>query len=422
MRIAIVSCFGDGLALGLRLLREGHRVSCYVKNKHYEGQLEGAFVHHTDITSVIKWKPDFAFADQTEVANEMAGLRGAGIPTFGGTTSHDKLEHKRFEALDFAFKCGVPVPPTLGFQPQDAKKALSFLAKEKGDYIIKFDKGDSSSSFMARNNDDIAHFLEQHPPKGPFILQDKVECEVELNTEYWFSKGLFTGIAVGGLEQKKWLAGNLGQNVGCASNISWVYKNVPRIGKHLFTPKLLEALKKMNYSGSLDMAAIIDKKGKPWFIEFTPRLGYSAIYDTQELLISPLGEFFYQIVTGKPVTAKFNSRGFSCSIPVSIAPYPYEYEKLYISDERICADKPDVVEHFWPFDCKVIGNWEGYATVGTSGLLGYVTAAGDVPEVAVALAMSRVKSLEVSDLQYRIDAGDQAKKLDRLKELGYDIS
>ena len=419
MKIAIISHWGDGLALGLRLLREGHQVRCYVKDALYAMQLDGAFIHNSTIANIIRWKPDFAFADQTELANEMAGLKGAGISTFGGTAFHTHLEHKRFESLDFAFQHNVPVPATIGFKPGDEKKAMQLLAKEKQDYIIKFDKGDSASSFMARNNDDIAHFLEQHPPKGPFILQEKVDCAVELNTEYWFSNGDFTGIAVGGLEQKKWLAGNLGQNVGCASNISWVYKNVPKIGKKLFTPKLLEALKKARYSGPLDMAAIIDKSGKPWFIEFTPRLGYSAVYDMQELLDSSLAYFFYHIATGKSMARSFNQEAFACSIPVSIAPYPYEWPSHYIADERIYADKPGVVEHFWPFDCKVLGNWEGYATVGTSGLLGYVTASGDVPEAAVALAMSRVKSLEVSDLQYRIDAGSQADKLKVLDDLGY---
>lgn len=421
MKIAIISHWGDGLALGLRLLREGHQVACYVKDEHYKANLSGAFPHTNDINKIVHWKPDFAFADQTELAGEMLFLTDKGILTFGGTLEHDKLEHKRFESLDLACQCGVSVPATFGFKPEQTKDAKKML-NNKFDYVIKFDKGDSMSSFVARNNEDIAHFLEQHPPKGPFILQERKECAVELNTEYWFSKGKFTGIAIGGLEQKKWLAGNLGQNVGCASNISWVYKNVPKIGKKLFTPKLLEYLQKINYSGPLDMAAIIDKDGKPWFIEFTPRLGYSAIYDMQELLQIDLGTFLAAIANGTTGMPKaFDHSLYGCSIPVSIAPYPNEWPSHYIADERIYADKPDVVEHFWPYDAKVIGNWEGYATAGTSGLLGYITASGEVPEAARELAMSRVKSLEVSDIQYRIDAGEQADKLKKLKELGYGV-
>ena len=435
MKILLLTNEGDGLALGLQFMREGHACAAWAKEPLgdlYKGIIEPRFYGIDsndkpwhDIQAAIQWQPDYAIADVTGLSWAAQQCRTAGIPVLGGDSLNDALEQDRFEALRFADACGVHIPHTLGYSEHEVSKACEFIRDCGPDehYVVKSSRHDKASSFVATNPEDIEPFMTEFPPQGPFILQERIDGLCEVNVECWFSNGLPIGLVVGGMEQKKFLTGDkkhpkgLGSNTGCMSNLGWVWQrglDHPLV-KKAFTPGLLVALERLRYNGPLDMALLIGKDHEAYFIEFTPRFGYDAIYDMMEYVETDWGKFFQALALGK--LPKFNPKpGFGCSIDISITPYPQDNPRVLFKGEPVRLDA-GMKGHYWPGDVMVRDG--RLISAGVSGWLGAVTGYGLDWQEAVETSMRYVHSLEISDLQYRSDAGSQGIGIDELRKLGF---
>ena len=436
MKILILSNQGDGFALGLQFIREGHDVGIWGNDQLgelYEGVISPRFFGvkndetWNDLDKAIAWQPDYAICDVTGLTWYADKVRAAGIPVLGGSHFNDALEEDRFGALKFADACGVPIPHTIGFDESETAKAIAFIKGCGPDehYVLKSSRKDKASSFVANKPEDIEPFMKEFPPMGPFILQQRIDGLCEVNVECWFSNGYPIGLVVGGMEQKKFLVGDskhkrgLGQNTGCMSNLGWAWARGldHQLVLKAFPMKLLSVLETLQYSGPLDCALLIGKDHQPYFIEFTPRFGYDAIYDMMEYVDASWGEFFYALAVG--TLPKFKRRpGFGCSIDISIAPYPQDNPKLNFKGEPIRLDA-GLKGHYWPGDVMV--REAKLISAGTSGWLGVVTGYGEDWTDAVQVAAKRIQSLEISDLQYRADAGHQGIGIEDLRGLGMPV-
>jgi hypothetical protein len=85
--------------------------------------------------------------------------------------------------------------------------------------------------------------------------------------------------------------------------------------------KLGRMASRQGYQGPIDINCIV-KGGVPYFLEFTPRLGYDAIFCLSMLLQGSMTDFLTKGFNGKL------REGFAASQRVSIPPYPYDSEDL----------------------------------------------------------------------------------------------
>ena len=125
------------------------------------------------------------------------------------------------------------------------------------------------------------------------------------------------------LETKKFMAGNLGQTVGCSSSILWGW---PQKAPSLFMKTLNRVKDKWEgITGEIDINFIIsDKNGEPYCLEFCPgRLGYSDIYATMQILPFEVGKYFSDMAEGKMKPFAYK-RGFGGALKITVPPYPFE--------------------------------------------------------------------------------------------------
>ena len=199
------------------------------------------------------------------------------------------------------------------------------------------------------------------------------------------------------------MTGNLGPAIGSQSNTVWLERDRSSVG----IPELIKMaayLKMHNYIGPCDANLIIHKK-VPYFLEWSPRFGYDAIYCLFELLKGTLTGFFE-----KGFNSNFHT-GYAASQRISIPPFPYSDKKLlleFAKDVSILGDlkkKP----RFWGQD--IYNNTDHLACAGSDGILGIISGRDDSLGAAWGQVYGAIDKLEIcSYIQYRTDGFKSAEK------------
>jgi len=415
MRYLILSKYGDGLALSYRLQDEGNQVKAFLTYKPYDKVGQGWIDRVESLDEGLSWEPDVVVCDRNNVTSEAEHCRDEGFLVFGASPLHKRLEEDRPFALGIVEKYGILVPDWQEFSA--SAEAIKFLKANKGKWVLKFGSGDSIPTRLTESEEDAIAYLEDTKPKQPFIVQEHIDGKLELNTEAWFSDGsLIEGSINHGMEQKRFLAGDMGPNTGCESNLTWTSSGAA-FDETFGAGGLLGWLEEEQYAGPIDIAAIMDEEGRLWFLEFTPRLGYSAIFSMLPILNSDLGQIFYECASGS--IPEFNlSKDYGFAVTLSTTPYPYEMPKEHIINERLRLG-PDLEpgDSFWPIDLSFKD--DVWRTAGAHGLLGYATSSSPSPQDAVYTALHALEGTKGTNLQWRTDAGNPTDKIALLRKFGY---
>jgi phosphoribosylamine-glycine ligase len=425
MKFLVYSIGGDGAGIAYQLQKEGNRVFFCVDDKNKQSILDGV-VEHVEEKDALKNKPDVILTDMTgkgELADEW---RKSGENVVSGGHVNDVLEHDRSKAFQVASKMGISIPPFTSFEGPDTSKAIEFVRKTGKRYVMKPDDDlGTALTYVSKDPDDMIQELEYAGKKGiikgSFLLQEFVEG-VEISTEAWFQNGEpIPTLCNSTLEVKKLMAGDKGPATGCEFSVVWPYESDNAKIVRETVKKLYPFLRAVKYSGPLDINCIVTKEGKVYFLEMTPRIGYSAIYGFAELMKRDLGEFLYAVAKGR---APAMMEGVGCALTLSIPPYPLdsgepEDNKIFkrTQGKRI-LNVP--AEHFWP--CDLMNEDNGWVTAGCHGLVGYVTSRGSTVEEAARTVYKRAESIDIPDGQMRVDGFDRpSKDIPKLASLGYEV-
>jgi len=122
--------------------------------------------------------------------------------------------------------------------------------------------------------------------KSEFIFQEFTPG-IEVAVGGWFGKGGFSKYFLENFEHKKLMNGEIGVNTGEMGTVL-KYTDNSSLAEHLLRP-LESKLHRANYSGYIDVAVIIDRKGRPLPLEFTTRPGWPLFEIQQALHPDPVG-------------------------------------------------------------------------------------------------------------------------------------
>jgi phosphoribosylamine---glycine ligase len=427
MRFLIHSTCGDGLGLAQRLQLEGHEVFFYCKEEYFRECGKGIVEHMGSLKAGLARAPEAIIFDMSGDGETADELKKEGYPVLGAGKFNDLIEFDRSFGMDLCKKVGISVPEFSVFKKSELAKAYKFIEESGKTYVLKPDNNLALDlTYVSKDAEDMIKYLhwceEQKLLKGDFLLQEKVEG-VEVSTEVWFSHGKPLEGANGTMEVKKFIAGNLGPATGCESSIVWPYKSLETPIVSATIAKLFPILEKMAYTGPLDINSIVAPDGTAYFLEFTPRFGYSAIYALTVLLKENLGDTLMEVAIGEGKSIA-TAQAFGMSLTISIPPYPLDSGKEWnhkafesTADKRIVGLQES---SFFPYDVKK--EKDEYRTAGRLGLIGYLSNSGETLQEACNLIYNSVKELEIPDIQYRIDGADRAEEdLPKLKEYGYEI-
>jgi phosphoribosylamine--glycine ligase len=408
---------------------EGADVTMYVKDRFARKVGEGLINHVDSIEEGVKTKPDVILFDLNGDGAVGDKLRKDGHNVIGGSSFADKMEMDRAYGVQLAKQYGIKTPKTVEFK--NIEEALVYIKSNNKPLAIKMDSnaGGEGASYVAKDQKDMLDYISYQKEEGliegnTFVLQEVVHGQ-EVSTEVWFSNGVPCLPSNSTWETKKLLAGELGIRTGCETSVVCHYEGRTSKLADKTVLKIAPLLKYAKYTGAVDVNAIVsDEDKEPYILEFTPRLGYSAIYAYYAMLGMPLSEYFLKISKGA-FTIPFKSK-WSSSLKLHIPPYPFNSEDPYVSKE---AYKPTeniringkISKDFIPIDVKK-GRKTEFETAGTMGIVGECLGRGKSVIESWKGSKKVFDDIEVPNKGGRYTDGidDAWKRIMALRKLGYD--
>ncbi|MFH1588200.1 MAG: phosphoribosylglycinamide synthetase C domain-containing protein [Candidatus Diapherotrites archaeon] len=178
-------------------------------------------------------------------------------------------------------------------------------------------------------------------------------------------------------------------------------------------PKLAEE----GFVGYIDINTIVNGYGI-YPLEFTSRFGYPTISIQQEGMITPIGEFFYDLAAGNKPKLRVKS-GFQIGVRIVVPPFPFFDQETFdvkSKDSVIFFKKPTEGVHIEDVK-KVNDEW---LVTGTTGVVLIVCGTGQTMKQAQHQVYGRIKNIRIPHMYYRKDIGDRwFNDSDRLHNWGY---
>lgn len=441
--ILFMSNSGECLPLAWRLRREGAKVAVYVHHPKYRPNYEGIMerVRLGELKKVLK-QADQVIFDITHPNHKkpediallkMFGLKTGSSSVFGPVADKLKKDHHvigcsewseeveldRKLGLDTAVKIGMAISETVDFKA--LKQGVKFLQGRKDRWVLKpHNNTDLDLTYVERYPGELLRKFEGDLPrrvgeKFDFMLQRVVEG-VEISTEGWFDGAKWQHFNHT-IEDKRLMTGGLGPPIGSQGNTAWMKRKNGLLVAEL--TKLTPWLKKAGYQGPVDINAIVSEKDhRAYFLEFTPRFGYDALFLLLTLLKGSLTDFFTKGFQGEFHT------GFASSQRLTIPPFPYASRDLLteMAKEVPIEGKLANLPWFWAEDVRLEED-KKLCCAGADGILGVITGQGATVGEAVSKVYRRLKSMKVGAyMQYRLDGAKRPlAALETLKKWGVEV-
>jgi phosphoribosylamine-glycine ligase len=424
--VCFISCKGETLPVLREVHREGVPGEIYLHDLGYANSyknitprvgldglvkaIERAEVVVIDtIVKNKKSRRDLALLDKFGISHNVPDLYGRlgdilkspkwDKMVIGGGEEVAQYELDRSKGFELAKKAGFSIPPYQEFKR--LTEAVKFLkgsaGKAKEKWYFKADGNVALDLTFDGTPEQLIDYLSNKVPRRlghdliDCILQEAVEGEVvELSREGWLGPDGKLVNANSTLEDKKLSSRNSGPRVGCA--VSTVWRDADFSG--VIHKQLQVAIKYLpGYVGPLDANAIITPDLQAWFLEWTLRFGYSALYLLLMFIMKgKLGNFFLN---------PFNTvwkEGFVASQVLSLYPFPPTAHNRQDFIEMIAGNlidgKIDAPGVWW---LDVMEDADGIFRVnGADGLIGVATAHDETMEGAIKKAYEKVDKIKVT--------------------------
>ncbi len=423
LRFLFVSIAGLISDIAWQIVKEGHEVKYFIEQESERDIADGFVPKTDDWQKEIDWADVIVFDDVLGQGEKAAALRKQGKLVIGGTAYTDRLEDDRSFGQEELKKAGVSIIPYQDFTSFD--DAIAFVQDNPSRYVFK-PSGEAQNIkrllFVGEEDDgqDIIRVMEAYKRAfsdeiKQFQLQRRVTGVEVAITAFFNGKEFIYPININ-FEHKKLFPGNIGPSTGeMGTSAFWSPPN------RLFNAtlkKLEPRLAEEGYVGSIDLNCIVNANGI-YPLEFTARFGYPSIMIQQEGMVTPIGQFFYDLALGNNPKLKVKS-GFQVGVRIVVPPFPFDDKETfeaYSKNAAIVFKKP-VREEIHIEDVKQVnGQW---LIAGTSGVVLVVVGLGATMKQAQASAYSKIKNIVIPNMYYRTDIGDRwYEDSDRLHNWGY---
>ena len=415
---------GVGLNILIRAQESGHIVK-YWSAKPYIGG-KGL------VPKVTEWKPQMDWADLIILTGNcdyppgLDGYFGRGYPIFGTNPKAAQLELDRGKGQEILKRYGVEVPPYIVVD--STRKAIQHIAKTGKAYAIKPWGGEADKAMTCVSSDpDEAIFTLSKWGNfdGQLMMQEMVEG-VEIGISGWFGPHGWSAALEESFEHKKFMNDDLGGNTGEMGTVIRHTKKSKLFDKVL--EPITDYLHQVNYVGDASVNCIVDRRGTPFPLEWTMRLGWPDFNIRQSLIKGDPVEWMRDLVEGK------DSIEVSTNVAVGVvlAHGDFPHENIPKSEwagfpikgidetTRESLHLQQVQYGKYPaLDGKTVVEKEGFLTAGTYVMV--VTGTGKTVEAA------RKKAYDVawqikwpSNIMFRTDIGCRLEEeLPKLHKHGY---
>ncbi len=414
----------DGLIgdIAWQIVKEGHEVKYYIKEKEEKEVTDGFVPKVEDWKAEVDWADVIVFDDVLGQGTEAKKLRDQGKFVIGGTPYTDKLEDDRAFGQEELKKAGIAIIPYRDFTSFD--DAINFIKENPNKYVIK-PSGQAANIkgllFIGEEDDgrDVIQVLNDYKnawaKKIPLFQLQKKIIGVEVAVGAFFNGKEFIYPINVNFEHKKLFPGNLGPSTGeMGTAMFWSGPNkIFNQTLKKMEPKIAEE----NYVGYIDINCIVNKSGI-YPLEWTSRFGYPTINIQHEGMLIPIGEFLYELAAGNTPKLKVKN-GFQIGVRIVVPPFPFTDKKTFdvkSKDSVIFFKKPTEGIHIEDVK-KVNDEW---VVTGTSGVVLIVCGCGQTMRQTQNQVYTRIRNISIPHMYYRKDIGDRwYEDSDRLHNWGY---
>lgn len=433
MRVAAVDSWGCATSWWLRLLSEGVDVNVYVDpDSHNQTVGDGLVPKETSYDRLVAWAHErpaetIVLFCQSKYGEKAEALRKDGLYVVGGGAFEDKLETDRQFGQDLARAAGCNVPAFKAFR--SCSEGIDFYRNQREGGCFKTDEYlESDATQVCKSAQQLVEYLkhlrERYRDRLKFIVQEVIggKGSVDIDINRWWNGREFVGPYGMTLEHKRFMAGELGPSTGCAVNCFW-WDEGPELAETVHFENFAPLFTSMDATPGIYALnfRISDDDGQPYFLEWTPRLGFDS-EPTAALLYGSLAEFLWCVGTGQGGTTLSYDLAFSTRLTVP----PYPYETVHADEEHTAKGIPlpnDLGDlHSPPFLAYQVAreDGEGLYVASAEGIVGLAAAVGDNLASMGAAVNEFIHELhgDVSKIQARLDGAEvfaeDARKLDAL--------
>src|SRR3984957_4720690 len=403
--------------------KEGHEVRYFIGDKKERDIADGFVAKSKDWEKDLDWADIIIFDDTLGQGEKAQELRKQGKKVIGGTPYTDRLEDDRSFGQEELKKAGVHIIPYNQFETFD--NAIEHVIQNPGQYVIK-PSGEAQNIkrllFVGEEEDgqDVIRMLEAYKKAfskeiKQFQLQRKVSGGEVAGGAFFNGKEFITPININ-FEHKKLFPGNIGPPTGeMGTSMFW---SMPNKIFNLTLKRMEKKLAEEKYVGYMDLNCIVNGNGI-YPLEFTARFGYPTISIQQEAMLTPIGEFFFDLASGNNPKLRVRS-GFQIGVRIVVPPFPFDDDETFDSfskNSAIIFRKPPADEVHIEDVKQINGQW---LIAGTSGVILIVVGTGQTMKQAQSQVYSRIKNVLIPNMYYRTDIGDRWEEdSDRLHNWGY---
>ena len=421
MKVLIVDRAGDGmLDVAIRAQRAGHQVKWFLGSyDRYKRPVGKGLVDIVnDYRAWERWADLVLLPANDRYMAEMESWKRRGVPVIGGTPASAAWEVDRIAGMKAFKEAKIPVPEYKEFRDYDS--AMNYVRQEGRAFVSKpcWAEDNKALSYVGKSADDLLFMLQRWKrkngrPKGPFILQEKVD-----GTEYavsgWFGPAGFAQVIEENFEGKKLYSGDLGPNTGEMHTCMMFVKQSKLFDKVL--KPVENQLHRLKYVGSVDVNCIVSDDGEPYPLEWTIRFGWPSFNIEQSLIDGDMMEFLAQLAKGKAESPhRLNEVAIGCVVGIGDYPHSHMTRKEVVGVPIWGADVDDPNIHL----CEAQMVDGQLQTAGDYTMV--VTGTGPTIQSARRSVYRRLDRLEIPASPFwRDDAGRRvSRQLPRLHENGY---
>ena len=417
--VSFESLSGD---LAWQVQKEGNEVKIFIASESDKDVYDGFLEKVNKWEEFVDWA-DVVVLDDVGFGKIADSLRKTDKLVVGGSEYTDKLEEDRQFGQEEMKNAGMIVLPNWNFTDFDT--AISFIKSNPGRYVFKpsgtISSDDKGILFMGQEEDgkDIIEVLEQNKilwakKINKFQLQ-KMAVGVEVAVGAFFNGDDFIYPININFEHKRLFPGDIGPYTGEMGTLMFWSPSNDIFQTTLL--KLKDKLKNSGYQGYIDINCIANAKGV-YPLEITSRFGYPTISVQMEGVITPWGEFLYNLARKDNNELKV-SRGFQIGVVVAVPPFPfYDKKEVFIYKDLSILFKKNNHDGVHLGDIKnVNGVW---SVAGNTGYVMVITGSGSTVDEARKIVYSRLKNINLQNMYYRTDIGLKwFTESDKLHTWGY---
>src|SRR6185312_11105518 len=434
MNVLILDVEQLGLDFALRGAEAGHSVRLYrympKKPERYgEGFKEITLVD--DFRPSMEWAKDglIVLTGNFVLTRELDRWREFGYPIFAPTYQSARIEIDRMHGMKTAEAAGLAIPEYHVFSGLEETEA--FARKSDQAWVFKpgGDEENKALTYLSSDPADMVGWLRRQIAAGKSmkqcLLQAKVDVLSELGVSGWMGpEGFLPDKWQVCVEHKKLMNGEIGPATGEQGTLT-AYCEQDKLADEMLVP-LEPILRTLGHRGDFSIGAIVDTKGKAWFLEVTARCGYPAWFIQMASHKGDPAKWMKDLLQGKDTLRV----SYDAAIGVVMAQprYPYNSSppEMVVGNPISGVDEAKGNVHFCSvmrgrgsfMDGGKIAEGPIYQTTGEYVLV--CTGLGKTIESARKAVYRAAKEIKFPDRMYRTDIGEKVQKcLPELQKHGY---